>query len=224
MIPIITRNNRIMPPKELTGLRFGKLYVLAQDKDFLIKNKYIDTGWFCRCDCGIEKVVRRSLLIDTTHPVTSCGCNVKRRKTATKKDSLYRRWSAMKRRCSNPEAADYKYYGGKGVSICDEWKDFEVFKEWAVRNGWDESLTIDRKDSNGNYEPNNCRWTTMQTQNRNKPHLKRYEAFGEEKLICEWAEDPRCLVSQLTLYNRIHISQWNPETAMTKPLMFKPTH
>jgi hypothetical protein len=214
-----------MPPKELVGLKFGKLLVLAQDKDFLIKNKYIDTGWLCRCDCGVEKVVRRSLLIDTTRPVTSCGCA---RKKGSKKSGEYKglhtTWIAMRHRCGNPKASDYKYYGGKGIKVCEEWENFEMFKSWALQNNWREGLTIDRINPNIGYEPSNCRWATMKTQNRNKEHLKKYEAFGESKLICEWAEDPRCVVSQMTLYNRIHLSQWNVEKALTAPLMFKFTH
>lgn len=213
-----------MPPKELTGLKFGKLYVLAQDKDFLIKNKYIDTGWLCKCDCGVEKVVRRSLLIDTTRPVTSCGCSRKRKTKSAKSDPLYKRWLTIRHRCNNPKASDYKYYGGKGIKVCQEWSDFEAFKEWAINSGWEPNLTIDRKDASKDYSPENCRWATMQTQNRNKSHLKKYKAFGEEKLICEWAEDPRCVVPQMALYNRIHALKWDTEKALSTPLMFKPPH
>lgn len=85
---------------------------------------------------------------------------------------LYNIWKTMRQRCFNKNNQKYEYYGGKGVSICAEWNDFSNFREWAISNGYNEDLTLDRIDVNGNYEPANCRWVTHQIQANNKSNNK----------------------------------------------------
>jgi hypothetical protein len=110
-------------------------------------------------------------------------------KHGAKHTKLYRVWCSMKERCNNPHNKSFARYGGRGITVCEEWRNsFEVFYEWAIDNGYKEGLTIDRKDVNGNYEPKNCRWTTTAEQNRNysKNHLITYQ--GETKCLSDWAD------------------------------------
>lgn len=96
-------------------------------------------------------------------------------------------WRGIKTRCNNPNHRSYKNYGARGIKICDEWKEFLPFYEWAMANGYEEHLTIDRIDVNGDYEPSNCRWVTMQTQ-LNNTRVNRYVTIcGETHTMSEWA-------------------------------------
>lgn len=154
--------------RDLTGQKFGRLTVLQRAETI---NKR--TRWLCRCDCGEEVIVEAYNL--TKGHTQSCGCL---QKEATAKAStthgmrnsrLYRIWNCMHTRCYRKSYHAYKHYGGRGIAICDEWlHDFQAFYDWAMENGYKDNLTIDRIDSNGNYSPSNCRWTTMAIQNKNK--------------------------------------------------------
>jgi len=154
---------------DLKGRRFGRLIV-----EHRAENTSGDsTTWHCKCDCGADVVIQRSHLI--SEHTQSCGCLHKEivRENATKHQHsgtrLYDIWSGMKRRTSNPNRKDFKYYGGRGITVCREWEnDFEAFYEWSMKNGYVYDLTIDRKDNDKGYSPNNCRWTDMLTQNHNK--------------------------------------------------------
>lgn len=102
---------------------------------------------------------------------------------------LYSIWHNMKSRCYYKNAEKYKYYGGKGISVCDEWKNsFEAFYNWALQNGYSEKLTLDRINVNGNYEPNNCRWVDAKTQNNNTSKNHYIEYNGMIKTASEWAD------------------------------------
>ena len=101
---------------------------------------------------------------------------------------LYRIWSLMKSRCTNPKLDFYDRYGGRGIQLCDEWKTFEIFAEWARKNGYRDGLSIDRINVNGNYEPENCQWSTDIEQARNKRTSHFISINSESKTIAEWAE------------------------------------
>lgn len=167
---------------DLTNRRFGRLLVIGRT-DKPKKGRYL---WVCKCDCGnITEVQGSSLLQNLTK---SCGCLRKEvcKTTHTKHGEhgtrLYTIWQDMLLRCNYPKAAGYKNYGGRGISVCQEWsKDYISFRDWALVNGYKENLTIDRINNDGNYEPSNCRWATYKEQNNNSRNCKtyrRYKTYG----------------------------------------------
>lgn len=167
-----------MPKKsDLTGKRFGRL-VAVRDIG-TTGGAYV---WECFCDCGNTAYVRGAKL--SNGHTKSCGC-LRREETAKRscshrfsKTRLYRIWCNIKTRCTNQNAHNYKFYGGKGVSICEEWKhDFLAFYNWAMANGYEHGLTIDRRDSEGNYCPANCRWIT-QSENATRANNKRWAVLS----------------------------------------------
>ena len=173
--------------KDLRGQKFGKLTVLCR----LYNTKGHKTYWLCVCDCGNLAEVRSDSLYNGN--TKGCGClnhepkNIHHGKYCTR---LYRIYYNIKKRCYNhKDENNYNYYGGRGITMCDEWKnDFMNFYDWAVNNGYKEGLTIDRIDVNGNYEPSNCRWITMKQQGRNKRNNKVYTIKGNARCLSEWCE------------------------------------
>ena len=158
-----------MPPlRDLRGQRFGRLTVVDQLPAI---NKR--TMWLCKCDCGNEASVDAQNL-HTGH-TQSCGCLRRERlsKASTthgkRNTRLYSIWNHMKTRCRTKSYHAFRHYGGRGIRVCDEWlNDFQAFYDWAMANGYRDDLSIDRIDSDGNYSPDNCRWSTMAEQNKNK--------------------------------------------------------
>lgn len=120
---------------------------------------------------------------------------------------LYHTWGQMKQRCQNPKDARYPRYGGRGIKVCDEWQSYVPFWRWSEENGYDDSLTIDRIDNDGNYEPSNCRWITGAENRKDHRNTKYYVFFGERKSIIDWSRDERCKVSLATIYNRLAAGQ-----------------
>lgn len=154
---------------DLTGQRFGRLVVLER-----VENKGCGAPrWLCRCDCKKKVVVNGSNL--RSGRTKSCGCLKRELVTESnlthgqRYSRLYRIWLGMKARCYISSSTDFTYYGARGITVCDEWlHSYEAFQNWAVAHGYQDSLTIDRIDVNGNYEPNNCRWVSMKEQAKNK--------------------------------------------------------
>lgn len=149
---------------DITGQKFGRLTVIQ---------RHGKKGWECVCDCG-NKTISNSYQLRNGITI-SCGCyhreicGDQHRKHGYTKSRLYRIFYKMHERCYRPQNDNYKWYGGTGVIICDEWKNnFVAFKDWSLQNGYAENLTIDRIDPWGNYEPDNCRWITIQEQQKNK--------------------------------------------------------
>ncbi len=137
---------------------------------------------------------------------------------------LYAVWRGMRVRCYNPSHKSYRFYGGIGIAVCQQWiNSFECFKEWAMSNGYRKGLTIDRyPNKSGNYEPGNCRWATWTEQERNrKDNISPITAFGETKRIWDWLEDARCKVSRNTLLLRLKTGR-DSEWAMTEPYRAAP--
>lgn len=160
---------------DLTGKRFGRLTVI--ERAGIEKNGTVK--WLCKCDCGRMTVVRSFRL--RSGITKSCGCYAKEVSARThgephgcSDDRLYGVWQTMKARCNRPTNTKYKDYGGRGITVCDEWnRSFTKFRTWALKNGYDYDApygqcTLDRIDVNGNYEPSNCRWVDAKTQANNQ--------------------------------------------------------
>jgi len=181
---------------DLVGERFGRLVVLERAEDHICKGgKDRKRRWKCICDCG--NITYATTMDLRKGDTTSCGCRrqetldefTNRHKTHGMTNTrIYGIWKAMRARCTQPNYPQYHRYGGRGISICQEWlDDFMAFYEWAINNGYADDLSIDRIDVNGNYCPENCRWVTNDIQQNNKRTNKYYTYNGETHSIADWA-------------------------------------
>ena len=175
--------NQMYKHNELSGRRFGKLTVI--ERSGTTADRHII--WGCVCDCGALAYVSEKDLV--SGHTQSCGCLQRERtstarhkhggrKTHTNAERLYSVWGEMRGRCHNPENKDYRHYGGRGIKVCNEWSDYSKFREWAVGAGYNPlapygKCTIDRINNDGNYEPSNCRWVDMATQNKNRRNVRK---------------------------------------------------
>ena len=176
---------------DLTGKRFGRLTVIGVED-----NGKRQTYYACQCDCGNVKVIRADALVGGC--TVSCGCKKKEqdRINLTANHShkmsgtrLYVIWNGLKGRCNNPNDPRYDRYGGRGISVCEEWNtSFQAFYDWAISNGYSEDLTIDRIDNDGNYEPTNCKWSTNKEQCNNRVTNINIKIGNTTKTLTEWCE------------------------------------
>ena len=200
--------------KDITGQRFGRLTVIEN----VGRDKHRQVIWRCKCDCGKETIIRGySLRSGNTQ---SCGClqdEVREKTHRTHggvRTRLYTIWGGMKTRCLSPNEPCYQYYGGRGIKVCNEWLSFDAFREWALSHGYRDDLTLDRINVDGNYEPSNCRWLTIQEQQSNKRSNRVIEFNGESHTLQEWAN--LIGISHATLIERIE--RWGSiQEALTIP-------
>lgn len=198
------------------GGKVGRL-LLLKDIRMPHGNK-TDAGYLCRCECGNETMVLRSNLLCGS--VVSCGCfhkevaSMANRKHRKSGDRVYRIWAEMKSRCLNNNNIGYERYGGRGIKVCDRWKD--SFESFLVDMGEPpgNDYTIDRIDNNGDYEPSNCRWATPMQQSRNRRSCIMVEYGGEKICVAELAE--RLGISSQLLRRRIKRG-WDLESAINTP-------
>ena len=168
---------------EMIGKKYGQWTIL----DVLPSPQRKDEKFFvCECDCGTVKQVRAGNVLNGQS--RSCGRHRVHGDAKTGEyHRLYQIWADMKNRCSSSTCSAYSRYGGRGITVCDEWQEYVNFKEWALAHGYSNDLTIDRIDVNGNYEPSNCRWATYSQQNANMTNTPRYEFNGETHTLREWS-------------------------------------
>jgi hypothetical protein len=200
---------------DLTNQKFNRLTVLERDQ-----NRCNRVMWKCRCDCGnIISVSTNSLKSGNSK---SCGCYKLESftKITTKhhlsNTRIYNIWKDMRKRCNNPNSSNYKNYGGRGITICDEWENnFMSFYNWSMNNGYSDSFSIDRINNDGNYEPSNCRWVDRKTQNSNtrQNHFITYN--GKTLTITQWGKEYN--INPHLLRYRLN-NGWSIEKALTTPV------
>lgn len=205
----------------LIGQKFGRLTVIGLSEKKSGRKSY----WVCECECGSKKLARSDCL--KRGQVQSCGC-LREEKCKINLDRtthgdtpvgahkrLWQIWQGMKQRTSNPKKKSYASYGGRGIAVCDEWREnYSAFRNWALATGYDDNLTIDRIDVNGNYCPENCRWVTNKAQCNNRRSNVLIEWNGKTQNIQQWSDEVG--ISYRVLHDRYHRYGWQP------PELFKP--
>lgn len=200
---------------DLSGQRFGRLTVIRR-----AENKRGRVAWLCRCDCGANTIASADKL--RSGHTQSCGCIHKKQLTLRNTvhngcgTRLYCIWAHIRSRCYKETCKDFPLYGGRGIRMCDEWEyDFDAFRRWALTNGYDDKLSIDRIDVNGNYCPENCRWAndTQQANNKRRNHAITFD--GETHTLAEW--ETMTGIKQETIRARLKLG-WTVEKTLTTPV------
>lgn len=191
------------------GERFGRLVVINEAEPYN-RHRY----FLCKCDCGNEKSIPMDNL--RRGKAKSCGCyaldkSSTHRETHTR---LYHIWKTMKQRCYYEKHINFRDYGGRGISVCEDWHQFESFRGWSLSNGYNDFLSIDRINVDGNYEPSNCRWATMKQQQNNRRSNSLITYNGETKTIQEWSE--LLGIKKTTLRYRLKFSNWDIKKVFTQ--------
>jgi hypothetical protein len=197
---------------DVTGQRFGRLVVTS------IYCKGKTSKWVCQCDCGKTTIVSSQNL--RNGHTKSCGCynsnmtTLRNTRHGQSNTRLYKIWKGIKKRCYNQNSEKYPDYGGRGITVCPEWRDFITFRDWALSNGYGDNLSIDRINVNMNYEPSNCRWATSKEQANNKTDNHVLQFRGVKKTVAEWADVVG--IDKRLVYDRISRYGWSVERALTE--------
>lgn len=199
---------------DLTGQRFGRLVVKVRRGS----DNWKSSLWLCQCDCGNNCLVSSHNL--RTNHTQSCGCLQKEATSRAltthgyRNTKLYGVWNSMLSRCQRKNNSAFAHYGGRGISVCDEWRAFDGFLRWSLANGYREGLSIDRIDNDKGYCPDNCRWETMKVQANNRRYTLKAEYNGEIRTVAEWADTYG--IKYATLRKRLK-SGWSIDAALQTP-------
>lgn len=202
---------------DLVGQRFTRLVVIQR-----LPPNGQKARWLCQCDCGNTHEAQGTHLRKGLVP--SCGClkSEKIRKSRTKhgrsKSPIVQVWIDMHKRCCNPNCREYKNYGARGITVCDEWRDVHAFLR-DMESGYKPGLELDRIDNEKGYSKENCRWTTHKTNCNNRRTNKFLEYNGERKTIVQWAES--CGINKQTFYGRVVKAGWSLERVFSTPVQVK---
>jgi hypothetical protein len=202
-----------------TNQKYGKLTVISRAPDATIKGGQKRIMWRCLCECGAETIVGAANLANGH--TKSCGCKVREacsksfKRHGQTETKAYRAWCLMKTRCTNPSVSTYVNYGARGIKICDKW--FNSFEAFLSDMGHPPSPThsLDRINSDGNYEPGNCRWSDPYEQSNNRRNNNRYTLGDKTMNESQWARELDLSVSAL----RCRIKNWPLEKALSTPRM-----
>lgn len=207
---------------KMVGERFGRLIVIEEIERRRTPNGKTERRFICKCDCGNTVNVPIHTLRNGT--CKSCGCL--RKETTSKnhkihgkcKSKLYMVWRSMKDRCFREKSKQFKNYGGRGITVCDEWRnEYQSFEKWAIASGYREGLTIERIDNDKCYSPENCKWIPRSEQNKNRRtnHYLTYD--GITKTLQEWADQIH--INRCTL--RAYCKKYGDENAVQKAIETK---
>lgn len=194
----------------LPAMMFGNLTIQKRAPD-----KGLRPAWTCSCSCGNFRVVREQHL--RSGHTTSCGCRRAKSRTVHGhrkvgvRSPTYNSWQAMHQRCSDPSRDNYHLYGGRGIKVCERWGSFDLFLEDMGSRPY--ATSIDRRNSNGNYEPDNCFWASDNQQANNKRSNIVISHNGESRTLAEWCQATG--ISYGCAYTRIRRQGWNPIAAIT---------
>ena len=209
------KRKSIYDADEWIGKKYNALTVV-EPVHVVLNNGDSQWFWKVKCDCGNEKIMKPIEVINGK--MKSCGCGLNRKTTATHREShtkLHNIWCGMNNRC-NPNNKYTERYGKRGICICDQWKDYTVFAEWARSNGYEDGLTIERIDVNGNYCPENCTWIPMKKQARNRRTTHWVEYHGVRMSLAEACEKAGLPYKQV--FERIVKRNWPVDEALSIPI------
>lgn len=215
-----------MKALDLTGQRFGRLVVVKEAEPIRFKpSNKTKRRWLCRCDCGGTVITTTGSLRSGATKSCGCYCKERQKENGRKKRThglsgshIYNIWRGMKKRCNNPKNTAFHNYGGRGITICDEWNNsFEVFADWAFCHGYKEGLSIERIDVNEGYNPQNCCWIPRNEQGKNRRITRRFtDISGNEMYVIDVAKQNSIPIN--VVHNRIR-NGWSTERALNTPLI-----
>ena len=198
------------------GDRYGLLVIIQE-----VNPRYYSRCFLCKCDCGAEKVVSLNSLRCKKEPTKSCGCWAHKklgdfnRTHGLRNHPLYFSWIRIRSRCKNPNNPAYKNYGGRGISVCKEWQNnMESFYNWAISNGYKPGLTLDRRNNDGDYTPDNCRWVDYYIQENNKRINRKYLFHDKLLTLPEICREIGATSRFNTISNRIYALKWSLKDAL----------